>query len=489
MTFAITLLSLVVAGAAVLRILRLTTGDRAVDLALAWLVGSGWLAAVAPVVRFGLGVPLGRLTVAAVVLAPVVGWAAIRGRARRRSAVGEEAPQARADAAPGLALRLPRPLWAFAPLALYVAVVTSAVLLHGINTPTHTDDGIRVRAFAPMLAFSDAWATDERGVFSMAGPLPTFVPALGWIVSGTLDHFHVNYAVLAELVALLVLVVGLGHVRGSPERGWASAFAVLSIPLFVYHCTSTYSDAVLAMRVAGGLAFFLEHARTGELADAGRALLLFGLAALVKREGEIVAAAPTAVLLAQLAWERRAAFPWRLAALAAAPFVLGAIGKIAAVGLANAFPMLQLVVHKASLASDPAATAPPGRPEATPGGMFVYAMFRAGDHGMIFWLLGGAIAVRATALERTRRLWPLLAVVALLVLVTVSSILVIPEFTLDGTTVHRALLVASVPAALWTAAVVVDAASEAAPDAAPERSERAEGPARKGKGKRRRSPR
>jgi hypothetical protein len=464
MSFAITLLALAGAGAALLRIARLSTGARAVDLALAWLVGAGWLAAVAPVVRFALGIPLGRPTVAAIVLVPVAAWAALRGRRREPAGRTESS---RPTAGRGGRAWLPRPLRAFAPMALYVAVVTAAVLLHGVNTPTQTDDGLRVRAFAPMLAFWDSWAADERGVFSMAGPLPTFVPAVAWIATGTLDHFHVNYAVLAELVALLVLVVGLGYARGSPERAWASAFAVLSIPLFVYHCTSTYSDAVLAMRLAGGLAFSLEYARTRDPADAARALLLLGMAALVKREGEIVAGAAAAVLVAQLAWERRrgAPFPWRAVALLCAPVLLGMAGKIAAVGLESAFPMLQLVAQKAGVA--PGAAAPrEGASASAAARMFVYALFRSGNQGMIFWALAGTIAVRGAALRGSRYLWPLLAVGVLGILVAVSSIFVVPEFTLDQSTVHRALLVVSVPAALWLAAVLVDAAAE--PDGQPD---------------------
>ncbi len=461
MTFLLALVLLVAAGLALVRTLRLGTGDRATDAALAWLVGSGWFAAAAPAVRFGAGIPLGRVTAAAIVLAPVVVWSVAWARRGRL----ESAPAARPDAAPkskGPVSRwIPRPLWLFAPIALYVALVTVVALLHGINTPTYTDDGVRVRAFAPMLAFDDTWSREARAVFSMAGPLPTFVPALAWIAIGTLDHFHVNYAVLTELVALLVLAIGLGSARGSPERGWASAFGLLSIPLFVYHCTSTYSDAVLAMRIGGGLLFALEYARTRDRGDASRALLLLGIASLVKREGDLVAAAPAAVLVAQLAWERRggSAFPWRAVGLLAAPVLLAAVGKIAAVGVASAFPMLGFVVQQAAVAARETGGRDPGVSARAATLFFDRALFRSGNQGMIYWVLVGAIVVRARALPRSTHLWPLLAVGALFTEVAISSIVLIPEFTLDQSTVHRALLVASVPAALWLAAALTDAAA------------------------------
>ncbi len=508
MSFAITLVALAGAGLALLGLLRLGAGDRATDLALGWLVGTGWLAAVAPVVRFGLGVPLGRAMLAAIVLAPVVAWGALELR-RRRFDSAPAAEDAVASARTETPVRperrdgeagpeskgarwIPRPLWLFVPIALYVAIVTAAVLLHGTNTPTQTDDGVRVRAFAPMLAFADEWAPDARAIFTTAGPLPTFVPAVAWIATGSLDHFHVNYAILADLLALLVLSIGVASSRGSPERGWASAFGLLSIPLFVYHCTSTYSDAVLAMRVGAGVLFALEYARTRDRADAARALLLLGVAALVKREGELVAAAPAAVLLAQLAWERwreDRPLPWGAISLLGVPVALGAIGKISAVGIASAFPMLGFVVQQAGVAAGTVGARAPELSRQAAEIFFDRALFRSGNQGMIYWVLVATVALRARALVRTGGAWPLLGIAALFAEVAVSSIFLIPEFTIDQGTVNRALLVVSVPAAIWLGAVITDAVREdslaLAPETAtPARAARAsEGEKRRGGGK------
>ncbi len=479
MTFVITLVLAVAAGLALLELLRLRTGSVLPDLALGWLVGTGWLAAVAPALRFALGVPLGRAALAAVFLAPVAAWGALRLRFRTaRGAAGPAQPEdgtaAAAPAAPvgpanpagpaggsGAATRwLPRPLWLFAPMALYVGVVLAMVLLQGTNMPTHTDDGVRVRAFAPMLAFDDRWEPAARAIFAQAAPLATFVPAVAWIATGVVDHFHVNYVVLTELVALLALVIGLGSARGSPERGWAGAFALLSIPLFVYHCTSTYSDAVLAMRVAAGVLLAVEYARGRDRADLSRALLLLGIAALVKREGELVAAAPAVVLLAQAGWERwreGRPLPWRAAGLLVAPGLLAAVGKVAAVGLAGAFPMLGFVFQQAAEAAGAGGPRAPGLGAEAAARFFDGALFRSGNQGMLYWVLLAVVVVRAREILRGELAWPLLAVGALLAEVAVNSIVLVPQFTLDQGTVNRALLVATVPAALWIAAAVVDA--------------------------------
>lgn len=458
MSFVLSTALLVGAGLALLRSLRLETRSPVADVGLAWFVGSGTFAAVVPVLRFAFGVPLSRFTVLLVVLAPFVAWGALRLRRRPVEPGGRSTRPAADDEGTRW---IPRPLWVYLPLVAYVVVVAGAVVLHGANTPTHTDDGIRVRAFAPVLAFADAWAPDARAIFVVAGPLPTFVPALGWILGGAVDPFYPNYAVLADLVALLVLAVGLASSRGSPERGWASAFALLSIPLFVYHCTSTYSDAVLAMRVGAGVLFAIDYAWTRGHRDAACALLLFGFAALVKREGELVAAAPAAILVAQLATERARgrAFPWLALAGLGAVVGLEIAGKVAAVGFADAFPMFRFLAQQSAVAAAPA-PAEAATPAAAAALFFDLALFRSGNAGMIYWVLPAAIAARARALVRTRMLWPLAGVAALFAEVAVSSILVIPRFTLDQSTVHRALLVATVPAALWLAAVLTDAVAE-----------------------------
>lgn len=481
MSYLVTLVALTAAGLALLELVRLRTGHPVPDLALGWLVGAGWLGAAASALRFAAHLPFGRATVAAVVLAPIALWGALRLRRRGAAAVPAAVPAAGPGTPPALAAQgaaesprwRPRPLWLFVPVVVYVVVVSGAVLLHGANTPTNTDDGVRVRGFAPMLAFDDAWPPEARPIFGQAAALTTFVPATAWVVTGSIDHFHVNYSVLTELVALLALLVGLGSARGDPERGWAGAFAVLSLPLFVYHATSTYSDAVLAMRVAGGLLLAVEYARTRDRDDLGRAALLLAMATLVKREGELVAAAPVAVLALEAGWERwreQRPLPWRSAALFAGPVLVAVAGKIAALGLAGAFPMLGVVLAQASEVAGVGAGIGVARPPGIVGEaarMFVESsLLRSGNQGMLFWILAAVLMVRGP--RRDRLGWPLLAVGVLFAEVALSSIVLVPAYTLDQATVNRALLVVSVPAAVWIASAVLEALrAEALAGAAP----------------------
>jgi hypothetical protein len=477
---------LVGSGLALLSVLRLRTGAPAADAALAWFVGSGAYAGAASLARFLLHLPLGRASALALVLAPPALWAALALRRRGTPAAPALAPEAAAAPAAG-ARWIPRPAWIFAPLALYVAVVLVATVLHGINTPTLTDDGVRVRAFAPILAFQDAWSAEARAIFVMAGPVTTFVPALGWTLSGTVVHFHVNYAVLADLVAFLVLLVALGSARGSPERGWAGAFALLSIPLLVYHSTQTYADSVLAIRLATAVLLGMEFARTGDRGDARRALLLVGLVALVKREGEFVAVAAAVPVLGQLLVERLRGgkpFPWGAVALAVVPALASPVSKLAAAG-AEGFPLVAFILQQVGLArTPPADVGVYSRAEAARI-FFSSVLFRSGNSGMIYWVLPAAIAVRARTALRDGLAWPLLGLAALFAEVAITSVVLLPRFTVDQSAVHRAMLVVTVPAAVWLAAALAPArgrvaeaggeqGDEAPPEPAAARSARAE---------------
>jgi hypothetical protein len=455
MSYLLGLTLLVLSGVALLRLVRLATGCWLVDAPLGWFVGCGWFGLASMLLRFLLGIPHGRAVALLVLAIPIAAWGALRYRAPRLLGPAPD---------PLAPLRFPRPRWLFGPVAAYVLVVVLAVILHGANTPTHTDDGVRVRAFTPMLAFADGWNPTARALFMMAGPVTTFVPSLGWSLSGTLDHFHVNYFVGTSLVAFLLLAIGLATSRGAPERGWAQALAALSLPLLVYHCTSTYSDAVLALFLAAGALFVMEYGRTRELADALRAGLLLAVAATVKREGEVVAGSVLFLFVLQVAWNARATGRrplLRLAAFAGIPLALFAAGKIACVGLAEAFPIVNVL----------SSAAPGGAPGMSPGmsagylraaaaPAFVHALFRSWNPGMVFWLLPLPLLLRPRLLRSQPFAWSFAAVLLLLAETAYISVWSMPQFTLNETTVHRALLIPSLLAACWIAAAAAEPTEE-----------------------------
>jgi hypothetical protein len=436
------------AGLALLHLSRLSTGRPAVDLPLGWFIGQAWFGLGAYALRFLLGVPYGAPTALLLVAAPPL--ALLTSRWRRR---GEGPPPA--DMLRPARWR-PRPAWLYGAMGAYAALVTLAVVLHAIATPTSSDDGLRVRAYAPVLALRDDWSAAARSVLHMAGPIPTWVPTLAWTVTGSLEHLHTQVVVLADLVALLVLAVGLAAARGRPERGLLGAFLACSLPLFVFHLTTSLADAPLAIHVAVGLLLAAEFAREGDPDDAVRAMLAYASAAMVKREGLVVAGAAAVVLLASaLARPDR---PRRLLArllLAASPVALLLAANAAAVGAAGAIPLLQLVLGRATDGGVQAALSPAPAVASAPRA-FAEGLFSLHNHGLVFWILPVAVAVRARQALRGWLAWPL-AVVALLFLESLAGALwLTPIYTADGTTVHRSLLPAALAASFCLAGLLAE---------------------------------
>ena len=462
MSFLFAALLTCVSGLGLLRALRLSTGRVAVDLPLAWLAGGAWFAAAAFSIRSLLGLRVNLPIAAAVLAVPVVAWGILR---RARPGVAVPA------AAAGDGVRwVPRPAWLFAPMAAWLVVVVAAVSLHAMSTPTHTDDGYRVRAYAPILAAEGAWSGSARDVLIMAGPIPSFVPAIAWVLGSPVDPFHVNVAIVLTFLALLALLVGLGSERGRPEAGWGAVFALTSVPFLAYHVTSTYSDAWLAMYLAAAFAYLVAYGQGHEPADAGRALLLLVGAAMVKREGELVALPVIGVLLAQV-WRMEGVRGLLRGAPLLAAYGVVVAARIAAVGLPGAFPFLRAAAQRSSevgrAASEVAAVASPGASgEPAAGALFADALFREGNLGLLYWVLALAVLALLPRIRKDGLAWSGLALGLVLAETAASAIWLYPQFTLDGSTVHRSLLPVSAAASVWLAALLV-AASRPAPAPAP----------------------
>jgi hypothetical protein len=462
MTYLLAAALICASGVGLLRVLRLGTGRPSVDLPLGWFVGSAWFAASTFSIRALLGAPVNAFVAIASLASPVVAWGLVRWR--RTAAAGD------AGESPGVAPRwMPRPAWLFAPMVAWTIVAAGAVVLHGVSTPTHTDDAYRIRAYAPILVAEGTWNGPARDVIAVAGPIPSFVPALAWSLGAPVDPFHVNVAIALTFLALLTLLVASGSGRGSPEAGWGAAFALTSLPLLAYHAASTYSDAWLAMYLGAAFAFLVPFGQRREPADAGRALLLLLGAAMVKREGELVALPAIAVLLAQVAWARRAEGVrplLRFVPLVAAYLVVVA-ARVAAVGVAGAFPFVRAAAERSGAAPGQAAAA-----AATVAGVdrgpsaaaiFVESLFSDGNFGLLYWVLALAVVLLLPRIRKDGLAGPGLALGLILGETAASALWLYPQFTLDHGTVHRSLLPVSAAAAVWLAALLAAASYPAPP--------------------------
>jgi hypothetical protein len=458
-------------GVALLHLVRLEAGSVAVDIPLGWMVGAAWFALGAFAARSLAGIATGGWVSAAILALPVAGWAFSRFRTSAARKPREAAPAHEAR-------RLPRPIWMFAPMVAWILVAAGGVTIHGASTPTHTDDAYRVRGLAPVLVARGDWTHEARAVVAMTGAIPAFLPALPWVAGAPVEPLHVGWASVLTFLALLGVVIGLGVARGAPEVGWGSAFALTTMPLLLYHWTSTYSDGWLAAYLGAAFAFLVAYGRWGQEGDAGRALLLLLGVAMVKREGELLALPVIVILLAQVAWRGRRdglrAVTRLLGLCIAWPVMLAA--RVATVGVEGAFPFLRAAADRATgpaAATDAAVSLARGQSSPGAGAIFLDAVFSDGNLGILYWVLVASLVLLFPRIRRNGLSWSAVALAVLLAETAASAIWLYPQFTLDHSTVHRSLLPVSAAAAVWLAALLVEGPTvPAAPPQAEPRSAR-----------------
>ncbi len=472
MIFLVTAAAISGSGYALLRTLCLLTGRLPVDVPLSWFAGSAWIGFASFTARGLLGIPTGPGTALSALVLPFVAWGIVRRFPGWRS---ERTPEPGGQEPP-VSRWIPRPTWLFAPMVAWTVIVAAAVVLHGLNTPVHTDDAYRVRAFAPILAATGAWNAGARDVIVVAGPIPTYVPALAWTLGAGIDPVHVSASILLTFLALLALVVALGATRGFPEAGWGAAFAITSIPFFAYHATSTYSDAWLGMFLAAAFAFLVAYGRGGASGDASRTILLLLGTAMVKREGELVALPVVAVLLGQVFWTER---PRRgtlvRVALLLSAYAFAVAARVAAVGFAAAFPFVRAAAERTA-ATGASAVAIAAPEQATAGAVFVRAVFVDGELGILWWVLLASLVLLLPRVGKGGLGWALVALALVFAETMISAVWLYPQFTVNHATVHRSLLPVSAAGAVWLAWLLADACrpvTAAVPPAPPSRREAA----------------
>jgi hypothetical protein len=199
-------------------------------------------------------------------------------------------------------------------------------------------------------------------------------------------------------------------------------------------------------------------------------LLLLG-AAMVKREGELVALPVVVVLLAQAIWvERpRRGTSARLALLLGA-YLLAVASRVAAVGVGGSFPFLKAAAERTVEAAPAPATVVAEGPGA--GAIFLRALFTNGDLGLLWWVLVAALLLLLPRVRREGLGWSLAALALVFAETLASAVWLYPEFTLNHGTVHRSLLPVSAAAAVWLAWLLAAASrpvTEAVPPAPPGR--------------------
>lgn len=464
----------VLVGYALLQATGTSLKNVVADLALSWFAGTAFLALAVFITYFAWQLePTGWL-LACLLALPVLAFAAC---ARRRwPAIRDSLDRARHTA---WWPQRHRVLWVFPMLAAVTAL--TLVVLHGKNTPTNTDDAVRVRAYSPMLVYQGEDSGRCRSVVLGNGPYVSFVPVPGWRALGTIDHFHVNYLILTSLCFFCLLLYAVACDSGQPEHGLITLGLLTTLPLFLYHLTTTYVDALYSMMFAGAFLFLVLYAQSRR-EEHLRALAIFVLlTAGIKTEGEIMALtllAFTLLLLVAGLWRRQAIPWWTVAGLSALVGIYLLVkniyqpnGLVIMVAKSLHLDFFRGAGRAAAKAARtvPKLTSEHGGRAAKAQVMFWSSLFASGNFGIIFYLMGFSLIYYARVIWRQRLLLPLAVLAAVFGEIYLNAVVVNPRWTLDQSTVHRSVIVLAVSCAvflgcLWSAAALEPASVPSATD-------------------------
>ncbi|MGD0093116.1 MAG: hypothetical protein ABSE73_24655 [Planctomycetota bacterium] len=475
------ILILLLTGYSLVWLLGMSQRHFVADIAAAWFAGSGYLALASFFWTLGLHQrPALTVSLAALGLPPLL---FILFRRRYAEGIRASLSACRSACYCPTAFRA-----AYVVLAAVAAAILVLIILHGKNTPTNTDDGLKLRAYTPMLVYQGLLNPKAVYLILANGSYASFVPVLGWQLQGSINHFHVNYLQLTVLFFFLLTTFMSGVLRKQPQMGIVAAFLLLSLPLFAYHETSTYLDSTYALMFAAAFLYVVRYCAEPDEVLLKHFLLFTFLTALVKQDGEILALTSLAfgTAMVALGYRRNRKLPWKVLAAAGAVLLLYALVKLTNGGNNLIAGVYHALVR--SLGGTPAVEAPP-----MPGGsweadvyffgkasaysmtdlsnMFFYGLFDSGNFGIVFYVFIASAAYHWRTIWRARLLLPMLLFLALLGEVFVNAVFLHQESTMVQAGLHRYVMAPAVTASvfiglIWAAAddiVVTEPVASPAP--------------------------
>ena len=331
------------------------------------------------------------------------------------------------------------------------------ILLHSINTPTNTDDGVRLRAWTPMIIYENNISEETTPYIFQNGILPSFVPLLFWHLNGKIDHFFVNYSIVTNLFFFLSLLYFTPALQGRKQEGIFSVFLVLSIPFFNYHATSTFADTLYIIPFALAFIFFKYYIDNKNNKYLFTSILLFLLTCFSKTEGEIMAITGLAVMLFYFIYNslKFRAYPPKITLLFFIPFLLYFGMKIYYSGNINVLIQrvelsvseairAQGVINESGFSSDDVLDA------------FRYSFFSSGNFGIFFYILIANTLYYFRKIFFTPLVWSMFILIAVFCEIFYSSVILFPQWTLNQTTVHRSVMVLAVTGSIFLSTLWAD---------------------------------
>lgn len=355
--------------------------------------------------------------------------------------------------------------WVYIASGVMMILISLFVILHSKNTSTNTDDATRLRAYTPFIAYdTNVIISDKRkeAINTILGnsAVLTFAPQLFWSVSGYPDHFYINYIISTLFICFVLILFFYPYTNN--ETRFIITFLVCSIPLFIYHSTTTYADVVYIVPYALGLFFMM----LGILSDDKKLLILscvgFVFTALSKNEGQYMMINGFIVIILYLIFDfkkKKQMFvlshymPYILVLisvilfLATKSFYDGTIKHI--------FDYIVYIFTNHSGTATTTATQVVSKKQLWD--IIMYSMFSSHNFGLIFWVAIAGFVLLFRQIFSFRYIWGFI-----LILITVFEIIYtylyteVYKFVLDQTTLHRGIIVLAVIVAVYVGIVFSD---------------------------------
>lgn len=217
---------------------------------------------------------------------------------------------------------------------------------------------------------------------------------------------------LVSLACFLILLFRVPARHGNVDEGVYNVFLTLSLPLLVYHATSTNLDLPLVIPFVLGFLFFSIYVENGKTSDLNTAILLFTVAALIKNKGDILAVTGIGIAIIFILLEsarRKSAIPWKsiLFLLPLATF-LYLKGSLSPSGFNRLQSPVRNFVDYFGRNLNEAEVAVSGFAPGMKVYGFFHSMFLSGHFNLLFYLLIVSILFFSTRIYVSKRLkWSL----------------------------------------------------------------------------------
>lgn len=446
--FLLSTIVLLAVGYCLLALLRISQKHLGADLALSWFIGTGYFAFAYMLVVFVFQVGFNVIASLIIIVLPLAAFGMWRPKQKN-------AEQTKVSYLPATKRVL------YLALIAWIVAILPLIFLHSKNTPTNTDDGVRLRAYTPFLVYQNDFRDETDGLILGNGIMPSFVPALSWQLGGGADHFHINYFVFSSFFFFLLLLYMVPTTRGNAAQGIMNVFLVLSIPLLLYHATTTYMDIIYILPFVLGFVFFSYYVQDLKLSDLKLTILFWTLTCFSKTEGEILALTGFAFLVLFVCYNyfknkkglNKQMGVWVL------PVVIYFIvkdqyaGNIS--GLLNILTSVGGDMQTGDIAGTEAVVEKAKFTSEQVWRTFSHSFLASGNFGILFYVLLFNIAYFVRSIFGSRLIWSFLILGAIFFEIYYNGVVLHPEWTINQTTIHRSVIVLAVLASvflsmLWT---------------------------------------